>query len=214
MEAEIRSILLPTGTDPLAITAKDIRNATHRIIQSDKTPMTESSLNRLVDMTKQRRAVFNQFCEGGSLCPGHLYWIELWETVHKALLDHFNCVTSRDATRIMESLARGSSDASFREILKRLDEEAGRLDRSDENYIAANAEVLHDRLTFGSGTSIGHEKRMQRPKTSFNQVHEEVMLGTSLDCIRGVGEWLKTIWRDVAKSRLDFATVAQRKLPD
>ena len=214
MEAEIRSILLPPGTNPLAVTAKDIRNATHRILQSDETPMTESTLSRLLDMTKQRRAVFDKFCEGGSLCHGHLYWIELWETVHKALQDHFIYVTSRGSQKTMEPLAKGPNDASLRNILKRLDEEAGRLDRSDEIYTTANAEALHDRPTLGSGTGSGHVKLEHRPKTSFNQVHEEVLLGTSLDCIRGVGEWLKTVWRDVAESRLDFATVAQRKLPN
>ena len=80
MEAEIRSILLPTGTDPLAITAKDIRNAIYRILQNNKSPMTQSTLSRLKEMIKQRRTIFNQFCEGDSLCHGHLYWIELWET--------------------------------------------------------------------------------------------------------------------------------------
>ena len=208
MEVEIRSILLPRGADSLAITAKDIHNATHRILQSDKTPMTKTTLSRLRDMTKQRRAVFNQFCEGGSLCHGHLYWIELWESVHKALLDHFNFVTSRDTTTMMEPLTKGPSDASLRDILTRLNEEAGRPDRSDELYTIANAEALHDRPTIGGGTGSGHGEWKHHPKTSFNQVHEEVLLGTSLDCIREIGDWLKTIWRDVAGSRLDFATVA------
>ena len=44
-----------------------------------ETTMTESILSRLLDMTKQRRAAFDKFCEGGSLCHGNLYWIELWE---------------------------------------------------------------------------------------------------------------------------------------
>ena len=169
--------------------------------------MNQSTLSRLKEMIKQRRTVFNQFCQGGSLCQGHLYWIELWETAHKALLDHFNFLTSRDTPT---TTANGPNDASFRETLKRLDEEAGRLDSSDEIYITANAE--NDRPTFGSGVGNKHGKGKHRLNTSFNQVHEEVLLGTSLDCIQGVGDWLKMIWRDVAESRLDFATVAQRKL--
>ncbi len=64
MEAEIRSILLPTGTDPLAITAKNIRNAIYRILQSNKSPMTQSTLSRLEEMIKQRRTIFNKSCEG------------------------------------------------------------------------------------------------------------------------------------------------------
>lgn len=98
--------------------------------------MTKSILSRLKDLTKQRRALFNQSCDGGSLCHGHLYWIELWET---ALLDHFNFLTSRDAPT---TTAKGPYDASFRDTLKRLDEEAGRLDNSDEIHVTANAEPI------------------------------------------------------------------------
>ena len=212
IEAEIRTRILPKGTDPLAITAKDIRNATHRILQSNETPMTESTLSQLSDMTKQRRAIFDQFREGGSLCHGHLYWIELWETVYKALRDHFDSVTSRTSQKTMDPLAEGADHASFREILKRLDEEAGRLDRSDEACTTPSDEALHDRPNLGSGTGSGHGRLKNPTKNSFSRVHEEVLLGTSLDCIQGVGNWLKKIWRDVAESRLDFATVAQRKL--
>ena len=205
-------MLLPPGTDAFAVTARDIRNATHRILQSDETPMTESTLSQLSDMTKQRRAVFNKFCQEGSLCHGHLYWVELWETVHKALRDHFDSVTSRTNQKTKDPLAKGPDHASFRETLKRLDEEAGRLDRDDEVYTTSSDETLHDRSTLGIETGSGHGRLKNRPKNSFSQVHEEVLLGTSLDCIQGVGDWLKKIWRDVAEGRLDFATVAQRKI--
>lgn len=51
----------------------------------------------------------------------------------QSLTGYLNCVTGRDARMTSEPWARESVDASLRDILERLDEEAGHLDKSDES---------------------------------------------------------------------------------